>query len=227
MSAFAKLHAWWAHLWSHAVQGTLPDVPQANQPVTFPHIVTVTPPAPALPDTHTTPPVQAQPPAHISPAPPAGATGTDPGIDIPPVGLRLPPGVKLVDEVNGLVSIDPVRYNNPDCAGQLFCVEPTLAFVDAESQAAYTIRQNVADALSAERGLGFHPRVRPMVATGDSRKFEYAPVVIGPVDRVPWLDNAWTITGGTFDDVLAKVSSGQWHKPTNTGANPHGHVPSA
>lgn len=139
-----------------------------------------------------------------------------------------PKGVELVDPVNGLVTIDPVRYSNPDCAGQLFCVQPVLEFLDPESQAAYTVRQNVADCLSAENsGLGFHPRVRPMVATGDQRKFEYAPIVHGNIDRVPWLDDAWTVTGGTWDAVLTKISTGGWHKPTNTGANPHGHVAGA
>lgn len=223
MSAFfSKLHAWWAHLWSHAVQGTLPDVPQANQPVTFPHIVTVVPPAPPLPDTHVTPPVKDQAPApQIEPTP---------AFRIPPTPPpeAWPKGVELVDEVNGLVTIDPVRFNNPDCAGQLFCVEPALSAVDAESQAAYTIRSNVAAAISAEGGLGMRIRVWPMVATDDTRKFIPAPVVIGEtMDRAPWLDNAWTITGGNWDVVLDKVRNHAWHLPTNTGADPHGHVPGA
>lgn len=161
-------------------------------------------------------------PTTTQPVPAPVVTPVPPPFPIPP---EWPKGVELVDEVNGLVSIDPVRYNNPDCSGQLFCVEPTLAFVEAGSQADFTIRLNVAEAISAENGLGFHPLVRPVVATGDNRKYVYAPVVVGAVDRVPYIPNAWTITGGTFEDVLAKVSSGNWHKPTNNGPNHDGFVP--
>lgn len=196
MNMFQRLEAWFATIWHHFHAGTLPDPPVAGSPVTLP---------PVNPDV-TTPPAP--------PVPPGTTTAA------------LPTGVVIVDQVNGLVTVDP-SLGNPDTAGQTFNGEAFLSLFDPESQAAYTTRQNNADALSAQGPgqLGIHFGVWPMVATGDTRKFVYAPKVIGEtMDRIPWIPHAWTITGGTIADFLDHVLH-HWKLPTSSNPDAHGFVP--
>lgn len=161
---------------------------------------------------------------------PAGASATGTTSSATPTTAGFPAGVTIADPVNGLVFIDPSASGNPDTAGQMFACLPALAAFDAKSQAAYTISQNVEDEAGAERGLGIHPRVRPMVATPNERNpFVYAPMIIGEtMDRVPYLDKAWSITGDTWPAVLANLKPGHWQLPTNNGPGTGaGHVPGA
>lgn len=199
MNLLQRLEAWFATIWHHFHAGTLPDPPVAGAPVTLPPINpgVATPPAPPVPP----------------PMPPA---------------LELPKGVELVDDVNGLFTV-AAWLGNPDTEGETFNSEAFLPWFEHDSQAAFTTRQNNADALSAEGpgALGMHYGVWPMVATGDDRKFIYAPVVVGEtMDRIPWIPHAWTITGGTPEAFLNHVLN-HWKKPTTSNPDHHGHVPGA
>jgi hypothetical protein len=161
--------AWIETLIVHHQAGTLPPAPQPGQSAIISGTTT------------------------SGTAPPTGATGAAPA-------LNLPAGVTYVDSINGLVKLDAADAVYP---GQHWCVFPMLAEVPAGTQAWATINYNTATAKSADNGLGLHVRVNTMITAKNSDGTE------GWTNSYPfvWLDNAWSVGSEfpTWDAAIAKA----------------------